>query len=369
MNKLLNVMDYKSYFDIPNGLTYFNTPGNGLMPKTHHQWRRRRDIDFFDPSSDLRDQQVVFIQEVKEALAAMFNCSEENVYCVPNFSFGYNALLGGLPSGTRFAILEEDYPSLNYPIISRGFPYKVVKSGDGNLEERILDIIRQGTVDVLLLSVVQYITGVKIDMEFIKTLKREFPALIVIGDATQYLGTEPFDFMESGFDAIGGSGYKWMMAGFGNGYMMLSDKLKKFLYSDALTRPRPTEAMWAHKSIIDTFFEPGHQDTLSHGTLLESVRFFDKLGLSNVKEHIDEVKGYAYEQFLERGWILPAVTERSCRSSLINLQVPQECYSALGGAGIKCFPRGTGIRIGIHLYNDKADVDYLVKILDKNIVR
>lgn len=362
-------MDYKSYFDIPSGLTYFNTPGNGLMPKTHHQWRRQRDAAFFEPSSDLRDQQVVFIEEVKEGLAAMFNCSEANIYCVPNFSFGYNALLGGLPSDTRFAVLEDDYPSLNYPIISRGFSYEIVKTGEGILEERILNLIRKGKVDVLLLSVVQYITGIKIDLEFIKTLKREFPDLIVIGDATQYLGTEPFDFLESGFDALGGSGYKWMMAGFGNGYMMLSDRLMELLYRDALTRPRPFETMWAHKSIVDTFFEPGHQDTLSHGTLLESIRFFSKIGLSHVKEHIDEVKGYAYEQFLARDWILPIVAERSCMSSLVNLQVSQDCYSVLGAAGVKCFPRGTGIRIGIHLYNDKADVDYLVKILDKNIAR
>lgn len=362
-------MDYKNYFDIPEGLTYLNTPGNGLMPMSHHQWRRQREQVFFDPCTDIRDQQVSFIKDVKVELAAVFNSSIDNTYCVPNFSFGYNVLLEGLNRNLSFAILEEDYPSLNYPIISRGFKYQTVKTNVGNLEENILETIRNGNVDVLVLSIVQYISGLQLDLSFVKELKRDFPDLIVIGDATQYLGTAPFDFINSGFDAIGGSGYKWMMAGFGNGYIMLSDRLKNLLYADTLSRPRPIEEMWAHKSILDTFFEPGHQDTLAHGTLLASVRFFKQLGLSQMKAYIDDVKDYAYEQFMARNWILPIVAERSCRSSLINLQVPQDIYPTLLKEGIKCFPRGQGIRIGIHLYNDKQDIDYLATVLDKNIAR
>ncbi len=46
---------------MPNGLTYFNTPGNGEVPKIHHQWRRQRKNAFFALSSDLRDRQVIFL--------------------------------------------------------------------------------------------------------------------------------------------------------------------------------------------------------------------------------------------------------------------------------------------------------------------
>lgn len=362
-------MDYKNYFDIPEGLTYLNTPGNGLMPKTHYEWRRQWDTTFFDPCSDLRDQQTAFITEVKAEMGGLFNCPADHIYAVPNFSFGYNTLLNGLPRGMSFVLLEEEYPSLHYPIVSRGFRHKVISTQDGELEQNIRQVISRNKPDVFLLSIVQYISGLKIDLEFIKELKCDFPDLIIIGDATQYLGTEPFNFAASGFDAIGGSGYKWLMAGFGNGYIMLSDRLKAILYPNAQTQPRPVEAMWSHKSIIDTFFEPGHQDTLSHGTLLESIRFLKQLGLNPVKSHIDEVNEYAYEQFIERNWILPIVENRSSRSSLINLQVPPESYPLLLKKGIKCFPRGKGVRIGIHLYNDKNDIDYLVKILDKRIIQ
>lgn len=357
-------MDYKSYFDIPDNITYLNTPGNGLMPRAHHAWRRAWEMEFFDVAGDRRDQQPAFIAQVKREFGALFNCSTEEVYLTPNFSFAMHTLLDGLPSGLKYAILEEDYPSLNFPVISRQLDYVKIKV-DQQVEEHIQNTIRNQHIDVLLLSVVQYINGLMIDLNFINKLKAEFPDLIIVGDATQYLGTEPLNFKDSGFDAIGGSGYKWMMAGFGNGYMMVSDQLQAILYQKAQSGPRPHEAMWSSKSILDTFFEPGHQDTLSHGTLLRSLNFMQTHGLDHIQAYLIELRAYAYGQFDERGWLLPEIRGRNVRSSLVNLQIDPKNYDLLLANGIKCFPRGRGIRIGLHVYNTQQDVDKLIEVIEK----
>lgn len=358
-------MNYKAYFDIPQDIVYLNTPKNGLMPNEHIQWRRKWDEAFFTADSDLRDQHLDVIQNVKLDFAGLFNCPAERLYLVPNFSFGYNVLLDGLPKGLKYAILEDDYPSVNYAIKSRGFDFELIDTREGNLEENILDVVKNSKPDVLALSIVQYISGLKINLAFIKQLKKDNPDLIIIGDATQYLGTEAFNFLDSGFDAAAGSGYKWLMAGFGNGYMMLSSELYAMLYTAARQRPGPTEPMLVHKPIIDLYFEPGHQDTLTYGTLAQSVNFYKELNINNIEVYLKQVQDYAYQVFEEREWLLPEVKARDIRSSLINLQVPQEVYPLLVQKGIKCFPRGSGIRIGLHLYNDTDDVDRLVEILDK----
>ena len=357
-------MDYKSYFDIPSDITYLNTPGNGLVPRTHYTWRTHREKDFFDIRGDLRDQQGAFIAQVKAEFAMLFNCSLSNLFAIPNFSFGLHTLLNGMPKGLKYAILDEDYPSLNYPVISRQLDYVKIEV-NANLEENIGACVRINKVDVLLLSVVQYINGLKIDLNFIQELKLKYPNLLIIGDATQYLGTEPFDFENSGFDAIGGSGYKWLMAGFGNGYLMLSNQLKAVLYADAQKGERPIEAMWSSKSILDTFFEPGHQDTLSHGSLGQSILFLKKLGLANIQQHVREVSAYANQKLEERDLLLPDIKNRKQKSSLINIQIEPKYYDLLMANGIKCFSRGTGIRIGLHLYNTLEDVDKLIEVNDK----
>lgn len=358
-------MSYKEYFDIPEGFIYLNTPKNGLMPRAHIQWRRQFDEAFHHVNSELRDQHPQLLQDVKMDISRLFNCPEQFLYLVPNFSFGYNVLLDGLPRGLKFAILEDDYPSVNYPVQSRGFNFKVIGTREGNLEEHILSVINKDKPDVLSLSIVQYISGLKIDLAFIKQLKKDNPDLIIIGDATQYLGTETFNFLDSGFDAVAGSGYKWLMAGFGNGYMMLSDQLQAMLYVDERQRPLPAEPMLAGKSVIDLYFEPGHQDTLAYGTLAQSIRFYNELIMSDIEIYLEQLKDYAYQVFGERNWLLPVVKGRCCKSSLINLQVAPEKYPLLIQQGIRCFPRGTGIRIGLHLYNDKSDVDRLVSVLDQ----
>ena len=48
-------------------------------------------------------------------------------------------------------------------------------------------------IEVIILSLVQYITGYKIDFKFLNELKIKFPDLIIIGDASQYCGTDFFN--------------------------------------------------------------------------------------------------------------------------------------------------------------------------------
>lgn len=356
-------MSYKIHFDIPDQLTYINTPGNGLMPRSHYRWRDERQSAFYAPDSKLRDFQPQFIQTVRQDIAACFGTDSRRVYCTPNFSFGFNVLLEGLPKNSKFLILDGDYPSLNYPIISRGFAYQTVEISE-RIEEDLWDKIQTDTPDVLAISIVQYINGLKIDLSFIKKLKAAFPNLLIIGDGTQFIGTEPFDFDNSGFDAVGTSGYKWLMAGFGNGFIMLSSAMEDTIYQDAKKRQRPQETMWINKTILHTYFEPGHQDTLSHGTLQQSLLFLQQLDLAQVQLYLDDLRDYAYDIFKERQLLLPSAINRDIKSSIINVQVNPDLYPQLIEKGVSCFPRGTGIRIGLHLYNDKTDIDRFAHIID-----
>ena len=252
---------------------------------------------------------------------------------------------------------------LQYPIINRRLKYHVLPV-EADVEAALLAGIEKYRPNVLILSIVQYISGLMVDLAFIKDLKTKYPELIIIADGTQYLGTAAFNFQESGLDALGASGYKWLLSGFGNGFMLISDQLQQMLQDSKSDIPLPKVAMWKNKSILDTFFEPGHQDTLSHGTLQQSLMFLEQLGLNNIQTHIQSVTSEAYRLLIERELILPYIEARSVRSPLINIQINPDLYPNLMNSGIKCFPRGTGIRIGIHLYNDIADIHNLVNIIE-----
>ena len=356
-------MHFKPHFNIADEITYLNTPGNGLLPKDSLNWRQEWEQEFFDSRTDLRDKQVDFLANVKKTVASFFTSHVENTYLLPNFSFGYSTLIDLLPSDFRYVVLADEYPSLQYPIVSRGLEHITVPV-TVDVEEKLEAEIQRSHPDVLILSLVQYISGLKINLDFLKRIKQAYPDLLIIADGTQFLGTEPFNFQESGIDALGGSGYKWLLSGFGNGFMLLSEKLRSLLEDLLIGRPKPTVAMWQHKSVLDTFFEPGHQDNLSHGTLQKSMQWIQSIGLDTIHAHNQSVSEEAYKLFAERNLLLPIIQKRSEKSFLINVQVDPACYPHIQQMGIKCFPRGTGIRIGIHVYNDIADIHRFVNILE-----
>ena len=57
---------------------------------------------------------------------------------------------------------------------------------DIGLEDQIDDYISKNQIDILALSIVQYSTGLLIDINFLKSLKLKYPNLILIGDGTNF---------------------------------------------------------------------------------------------------------------------------------------------------------------------------------------
>ncbi|WP_270089402.1 aminotransferase class V-fold PLP-dependent enzyme [Sphingobacterium sp. SYP-B4668] len=354
---------YKTYFDIPEDIAYLSTPGSGLIPSEIKQWRAERDIAFFETATDLREQQGAFINQVKQSIARFFGTTSLNIFCTPNFSIGFNVLLNGLPKDARILLLADDYPSVNFPVISRDFDHTFVEVNE-NLEQNVIEAIGHYKPDVFILSIVQYISGIKIDLSFVQELKHRYPDMMIIGDGTQFLGTEAFHFDTSGFDAIGCSGYKWLMSGFGNGFFILNEKTRNYLYREAQQQTPTFEKMWEGKTILQLYFEPGHVDTLAQGTLQQSLHFLEKLTIERTSAFTKELTAAAKAEFEARGILSTIISKRQVSSNIFNLQIEPHHFSTLMDNGIKCFPRGNGIRIGFHLYNDPRDLEMLLHVID-----
>jgi len=358
-------MSFKSYFDVPTTLTYLNTPGSGLLSKRLSAWRSQREATYYQPDSLLREQQPAFLAEVKVDVARFFGSEVQNTFLLPNFSFGFNTLLEGIRHKKKVLLLEEDYPSVNFPIISRGFECTFVPISV-DLENQILDAIRTHKPDFFAFSMVQYISGTRMSLDFIRTVKALHPELLLIADGTQYVGTEVLNFEESGLDAFGASGYKWMTAGFGNGFLCLSDGLASQLYPQAAQFGPPKETFLQSKSLLSMYFEPGHQDTLGLGSLQQAIQLFEEIGTSRIATYVGQLGSEAKERFLEHGLLSEVIQKRNnAHSTLFNLQVNQELHPFLLNQGIYTSLRGAGLRVGLHLYNDLEDVDRLIAAVKK----
>lgn len=345
--------------------TYLNTPTSCLLAQEVLDWRRAHDEAFHQKGFSFRDDFEDFLNSVKHSLADFFHANSDHTFLIPNFSFGFNTLLQGLSSSERFLLLQEDYPSVNYAVERSGFSCSYVQVG-ASLEDDILERIKTFKPTVFAFSLVQYISGIKLDFEFIKRLKTQYPEMLLLADGTQFCGTAAFDFNASGLDALASSGYKWMMAGYGNGFLFLNEQIKSRLFNQAKEQPTPSASFLREKSQFSLYFEPGHQDTLVFGTLQHSVNLLAKIGIQTIESTIRDLSVRAKEAFAARDLLSNEVLKRKQHSSIFNLAISEACYQHLQEEGIICVRRGSGVRVGFHFFNTEHDLTKLLQVLDLN---
>ncbi|MEO6136396.1 MAG: hypothetical protein ABIP35_14655, partial [Ginsengibacter sp.] len=162
-------MNFHSLFPILEKYTYLNTAYSGLLSLDIAGWRTNHDKEFVAGASEFREKSALLINELRNNISDLFGSKIENTFLVPNFSFGFNILLNGLDTSHRFLLLQEDYPSIVNPVIRMGFKHCDVGI-DENMEANILDTIKNFKPTVFAFSMVQYISGYRMDESFLQKI-------------------------------------------------------------------------------------------------------------------------------------------------------------------------------------------------------
>ncbi len=343
---------------------YADTAGYGLLYDDLIEWRQEIDLDFLLKGSRMRSNSLKIEEETKKTIANFFTCRKEDVALVSNFSTGLNIFLDGLAANSKVLLVDGDYPSLNWPFESRGFQISYVKITE-NIEEAIERAIQQQNITVLALSVVQWLNGIKIDLDFLKRIKDDYPHVLIIGDGTQFLGTEKFNFENSAFDVLGVSAYKWLLAGYGSGFMMFKSDVEKkanikFVgFTSAFNDVDNVDNIAFAKR-----FEPGHKSSLSFGSIKFSLDFMSQLGVDVIEKQIQELSAFAKTEFERLGLLENIVVQRTNHSSIFNIKGDNNLFKYLEKNDVVCSQRNGGIRLSFHFYNTKEDIQQIVKLIN-----
>ena len=186
----------------------------------------------------------------------------------------------------------------------------------------------------------------------------------MIADGTQFCGAFEFDFENSGLDILGGSGYKWLLAGTGNGYMLFSERAEDRLRMKT-TGFNAVGGNAEHKGQIRLakHLEPGHLDSLCFGSLDFSVKKLMEWGLEHIERHNTGLRKKAIDELTSMGLVQDWVGSRKVHGNIVNIRGGGDLFEYLDENGVCCSRRGGGIRLSFHLYNSPAEIDMLMRIL------
>lgn len=337
-------------FPVLNTYTYLNTSASGLLSESLMEFRQEHDIDFLIGGSLFRDAHKKMLDDVRATVADFFGSQKTNTVLVPNFTVGWQNLVSALPQNLTFAGIADDYPNLALVPEQQDKKFLIIPHRVRE-EDKIYEFLSQHRPDVFVFGLTQYIDGKVLTDGFLHRLKANFPNMYLIADGTQYLGTRPFNFESSPIDALGCSGYKWLLAGYGNGFWMFKGDFKT--------------AVFKNQERFLQFFELGHQDTFNYTSLQFALEYLKKTGLSEIHEQIKELSAQAKSLFYELGYIDEEVVKDPNHLGIFNIEAPEAYVETLKKQDIIVSHRGKGIRLGLHFYNDLKDLKKFLQAFSK----
>lgn len=344
------------------GKIYANTATQGLMAPLVHIYRKSyHPLETTD--SDKSGLKTPTINVLKQTLGLYLGTDSKNIALVPNFSIGLNLLLEGLDSSERILLLQNDYPSLNWPFYGRFYQINHLPITP-NIESQIVDVIRAKKITVFAFSRVQWLDGFKLREQFLNTLKQAFPDLLLVVDGTQWVGTEEVGFDQRPYDILGASGYKWLGAGYGNGFILQKPEVRQRfkLKSRGFGSSRHQQYAWDNLQFFP-HLEPGHLDNFAFGSLYYALQEIENYGKAKRNEEIGTLAHYVYEKLSVFSNRTSCSDKYSDVSTIISIPSISGRFEQLVANGVVCVKRGDAIRLSFHYYNTHKEVDNIEKLL------
>ncbi len=287
--------------------------------------------------------------EVGSIVAAHIGGSTAGMALLQNFTGGMSRLAPMLKHRKKVLLVGGDYPTLHAPFKWNGFDIVTVDPAtDGTIPMDLLEAaVEREKPQLVAISHVQWQTGFVIDLRALTELCRSIGAWSVV-DATQSWCSAPIDLHNAPIDILGASGYKWPLAGFGNGFFHLSESVRA-----ELTERNNFDPVAA--------LSEGHLDPVALVRLSDALQRVTTFGSEAIMERVHHLCDHAVDQLHKAGIRIYSGTDPKTRAGIILFEGGEERLAKLKQAGVQAQLRGAGIRIGIHFYNNEEDVERLVE--------
>src|SRR6266481_726889 len=363
---MINWNEIRKRFPVTDRLAYLNSAAAGPVSRASF----KAASDYYEKM--MRDGDVHWNrwlaerEAIRKKIAHFINAEPEEIAFTTNTSSGMNVIVDALEDRGEVVSSQLEFPVTTLPWMHRRIPVHLLPSVDGEL--RIEDVQGAMTHDtgVIALSHVQYSNGFRIEPEKLGEIKGKH-ALVI--NASQSAGAFEIDVKRMKIDALCATGHKWMLSGYGSGFVYLSREL--------LDQTLPRSIGWL--SVEHPFemrndeFRPRH-DTAARVelgcppfagifSLGASVDLMAEIGIGNIEARVLELNRRLTSRLVEEGWpILSPLQNETARSAetLVQVEKAEAVVKHLFRLGVVVTEKPQGIRVATHFFNDEEDIERLI---------
>ncbi len=220
--KVINWPNIRNQFPVTETSAYLNTAAAGPLSRaTMEAGSEYYRLMMSDGDVHWNDW-LARREVVRQTVARFINAEPDEIGLTANTSSGMNLIVDALEGRGEVISCDLEFPVSTIPWMHRRIPVHLVKNRSGEVEPHdIRDAMTEKT-GVISISHVQFSNGFRTDIAQLGSEKGRH-ALVV--NASQSAGVFEIDVKRMLIDALCATGHKWMLSGYGSGFVYLSREL------------------------------------------------------------------------------------------------------------------------------------------------
>jgi cysteine desulfurase/selenocysteine lyase len=368
---MTNWASLRARFPVFNHSTYLNTAAAGPLADStakaaaHYFEQMRNDGDVH------WDAWLAQREQVRARVAAFINAEPDEIGLTINTSTGMNLIIDALEKHGEVVSCDLEFPVTTIPWMHRRIPVHLVKSVDGVAHPEDLRAAMNTRTGIISMSYVQYSNGFRSDLAELSSIKGAH-ALVV--NASQAAGVFEIDVKRMKIDALCSTGHKWMLSGYGSGFVYISRELQ--------SASRQRAIGWL--SVQDPYGGANNEVHLRHDVsaraelgcpnfagifaLGASIEMMQSIGMENIESRALELNRRLTARLVESGWkVLSPVGEEKYRSAetLVAAADPPKVVNQLAERKIYVTEKPQGFRVSTDFFNTDDDIEKLITGLNQ----
>ena len=299
------------------------------------------------------------VTAAKWELANLMDVPAHSIHFVGSTTEALNLVAQSLPleRGDRVVVAEDEFPSVTQCWLgwqSKGVEVVNVPIAHESERTQLLCEAVRGGVRALAVSHVHWRTGTRVDLDELSARCREYDCRLIV-DGVQAVGAVP---VQAGIaDAYCASVFKWLLSGFGLGFLTVSERLAAEL--QPVLRGYNNEP--PSRSV-----RYGHINYPGVYALQASLEYMRNIGWEEIHAQVDSLALRAIASLRSRGF--EVITPYGAHAGIVSIRHPaaSALVSALADQSIFVEDRGPVVRASPHFYNTEEDIDRFISALARS---